>query len=300
MNVDINGFAHELFGYTRSRHENTSIETMKANLQTIFDKFGVNDSNFTIISLALGEAQVKNVSSYINKYATKVFEKEQRRKEMREKLEQNAEDKNDKDKQRPKTKKRPICFNVTEIGELPPEAIAGHMARKMRLAGYTPEEIQMPLEQLNVIGLDDKMMDLNITPGVPALEQFVELTKKLYMVLVNGEKASEVRNLSITNLMAYAKEEEAEVCHTINGTHVHGSEDTIEADVEVSMNADGSRALDADIEDPLTEEDIREINEYGIENITSHSEMEDFRDSEEYELIQNMQSMALRNDNIDE
>ena len=296
MNVNVNGFAHELFKYTGAKHPNTSKETMQSDIKNIFDRFGINDSNFTIITLALGgsDVAVKSASAYIKKIATKLFEKEERRKERREMLEQNAEKGKERKKSSNESKKRPICFNITELGDLTPEAISGHMARKLKLAGYSEEDLTKPLDQLNVIGLNDQSTNLNISPDAPILEQFVELIKKLYLIHVNEASIDEVKYLSMNDLITHAKDEETTFCHNVDGEHIHGTEDTKEeADVEVSMNADGGKGFEVEHEDPLTEQDEYEIELFGIENITTHAEMEEFRNSEEYELIQNLQSQSL-------
>lgn len=181
MVVDINGFHEDLLNFIKKPHLNEEISSLKSGIKSIFDDFGVNDSNFNIIKIATSESLLdsdsQNASSFIEAIAQKVYKIN-----SKEKDEENEQD------------------------------------------------------------------------------------------FIDEENANKSKN---------EDQEEQEKSET------QEEDKTQEENQEEDENA-------------LTEEDLEEINLYGIEGITNHKQLMDFKNSEEYELIQNMMANTLsKSDSIE-
>ena len=298
MNIDINGFGSALRDYKSQSHEGMTKEQIKTDLQEIFDKFGVNASNFFTINMAIEPHKEASLVPYIDKMAEGIIKNEEMKKQWREAVEKKRNSENldkmddgsnknkpNQQKESKRRKKPSFCFNVSEVGDLPLEAAKGYLTRRMKLRGYTEEEINETPDDLSVLGVDDKKMELNINPDASLLDQMVELSKKLYLLLVNNTPISEVRNLTMTELLTKAKDKNLSFSHSSeDGSLIKGDINTEEPDIEVTIGADGNKGANVE-NDKLKEEDLEEIEKYGIEGIKTHSEMEEFRTSEEYKQI---------------
>ena len=296
MNINLNGFRQAFFEYKSKSHEGATKEQIKADLQKIFDEFGVDVSNFFVINMETEPKKEASISSYIDKVADGILKNEELKRQWKEAIDKKKEENqsenktsNNKSKKSRNLKpeemlrKRPISFNVSDVGDLPIEAAHGYMKKRPKLRGYTEEEMNQPLEQLSVLGVDDKAMDLNITPDENIVNQLVELSKKLYLVLVKAVPVDEVRNLSMTTLIKAAKNRESTVEYRGKDNQIiRGKIGTeTEPDVEVSIGADGNSGANIE-DDMLTGKDLAEIKKYKIKGISTHSEMVDFRESEYY------------------
>lgn len=309
MNVDINGFGEDLTKFTRKSHANEDLATIKNGLKAIFEKFGVNDSNFALIGLAVSNSnetsiQTKNVSTYIDKISKKIFEKEERKKKEsdqandnnKDSKEKNRENENDKKKNKPKFN---LSFNLSSIGNSSPEDLETYFKGMLVKNGFEREDLEKSNSGLNILDFNDKAMDLNVSPDKPFIEQLVEVSIKLYKVMVNGENLETVRQQDIYLNPTTEKATQFNLDQPGDEFDVQGlvdSKETAPDKINVSLNnQNGKTAVDIENtpNNDLTPKDLEEIEAYGIEGIHTHAEMEDFRGTEEYELLQNMQGMAM-------
>lgn len=176
MVVDINGFHEKLLNFIKKPHLNEEISSLKSGIKSIFDEFGVNDSNFNIIKIATSESALdsdsQNASSFIEAIAQKVYKIN-----SKEKDEENEQD------------------------------------------------------------------------------------------FIDEENANKSKN--------------------------EDQEEQEESKTQEEKNQEED-------ENDLTEEDLEEINMYGIEGITNHDQLMDFKNSEEYGLIQSMMANTLsKSDSIE-
>ncbi len=306
MNIDINGFGMALLEYKRKDHTGMSKEQIKTDLQAIFDEFGVNATNFFSIKMKTDPKNEASIIPFIDKMAEGIIKNELLKKQWREAVMKNKdipeEEKESILKQnsnKPRSKKpedllrkRPMCFNISEVGDLPLVSARGYMEKRLRMRGFSSEEMNQPLEQLSVLGTDDRAMNLNISPDENIVNQLVEMSKKLYLVFVKNIPVQEVRNMTLTTLLTNAKDDDSSFNFSTNGKQFKGEVDTDEPDIEVSVGANGNKGANVE-NDILDEKDKQEIEMYGLEGIATHSEMEDFRESAEYELLQSLQENNL-------
>lgn len=292
MNIDINGFGEKLSSYTKKSHENKSLETIKSELKTIFKENGINDSNFAIVSLAVSdgstELSTSSTSTYIGKLSQRLFDKAEKEKAKKEGRDPNK--KEDKDNQ---PKRKPLLsFNLASLGKAEPEEIEDFFRRKFMAAGYTEEELSTPNPDLNVLDFKDKSMDLNIDPNNSVIEQLAECVKKMFKVMINGESIESVRNSD--NL--HAQEEQTSYADPNQPSNMVFEKrvmaDTETPEVNVSLD-ENKFDIDNNPDNDLTPEDRFEIEQFGIEGINTHAEMEDFRQTEEYEQLQQMMTNSL-------
>lgn len=301
MNIDINGFGERLYSYTKKSHEKKSLETIKSELSTIFKENGVNDSNFSIVGLAIStdsvEVSTSSTSNYIDKLSKRIFDKAEKDNAKKEGKEFNNQTKTTKPLRKPN-----LTFNLAQLGKADPGEIEDFFRRKFIAAGYTEEDLNKPNPNLGVLDFKDKGMDLNIDPGKNAAEQLTECVKKLYRIMINGESIEAVRNSNDLHV----QEKQTSVNLDLPGTEndfQKSNIDTDAPDVKVNLSGNSSHKLvdiDNDLDNALTPEDKFEIQQFGIEGIKTHAEMEEFRKSEEYEQLQQMMTNALsRNDDED-
>lgn len=292
MNIDINGFGEKLSSYTKKSHENKSIETIKSELKTIFEENGINNSNFAIVSLAVNngstELSTSSTSTYINKLSQKLFDKAEKEKAKKEG--RNPDNKEDKNQQ---PKKKPLLsFDLASLGKAEPEEIEDFFRRKFMAAGYSEEELNTPNPNLNVLDFKDKNMDLNIDPSKSVIEQLAECVKKMFKVMINGESIESVRNSD--NL--HAQEEQTSYADPNQPSNMvfekRAMANTENPEVNVSLDKN-TLDIDNNPDNDLTEEDRFEIEQFGIEGINTHAEMEEFRQTEEYQQLQQMMSNSL-------
>ena len=148
MNVNINGFGSELFNYTRKSHEAKTEEQIKTELKQLFDYFGVNDSNFALIGLAVKEnnsveGEIKTASTYIDKLAHKLYTKElsKAKKEGKEITEERKIENSEK-----KFPKFEIKFENINLNNLKPHQIRDHILEHLdeilSVQGYDENDIK--------------------------------------------------------------------------------------------------------------------------------------------------------------
>lgn len=276
MNVDINAFGRKLFNFTRTPHPNAELSEIKSGLKKIFDEYGVNDSNFNLIGIAVSGSSMgvtnKNVSTYIDLISRKIVKKntkeqnlsdEDKRKKQEEQKDQEIQEKGVKFK---------FSVSSEDVKNLSSKELAQQMINKMILQGVTEEDLNRPMKSAAFEHMDFSMEKVNFPDGTT-------LRDTIYF---NATKLKELEN---EKLRAQGKE-------GLNPEELT-SEDKNSINNSVKNKEKTQKEEQTNNDDALTEEDLQEINDFGIEGITTHSEMQEFRKSEEYELIQNMQSMAL-------
>lgn len=309
MNIDINGFAKELNSYAKKPHPDKGVESLKSDIKHIFDEFGVNDSNFALIGLTVNNSnetsvETKNVSTYIDKISKKIFEREEYKKKQSNQTNNNNKDskdenhinENDKKKNNPKFN---LSFDLSSIGSASPEDLETYFESLLIKKGFEKEDLNKTGSGLNILDFNDRAMDLNVSPDIPFVEQLVEISKKLYKIMVNGEDIETVRQQSIYSNPTTEKQTQFNLDQPGDEFDVQGlatSKKTAPDEINVSLNnQNGKTAVDIENtpNNDLTQKDLEEIDAFGIDGINTHAEMEEFRQSEEYELLQNMQGMAM-------
>ncbi len=306
---DINGFGEDLTKFAKKSHTNEDLETIKNGLKAIFKKFDVNDSDLAKFSLTINNSnetsvETKNVSSYIDKISKKIFEREEHKKKQSDQTNNNNKDSKDENhkNENGKKKNKPkfnLSFDLSSIGSASPEDLEKYFESILIKKGFEKEDLNKTGSGLNILDFNDRAMDLNVSPDIPFVEQLVEISKKLYKIMVNGEDIETVRQQSIYSNPTTEKQTQFNLDQPGDEFDVQGlvtSKETAPDKINVSLNnQNGNTAVDIEntTNNDLTQKDIEEIDAFGIEGINTHAEMEEFRQSEEYELLQNMQGMAM-------
>ena len=306
---DIGGFGEVLTEFIKKSHANEDLETIKNGLKAIFKSFDVNDSDLAKFSLTINNSnetsvETKNVSSYIDKISKKIFEREERKKKQSDQTNDNNKDSKDENhkNENGKKKNKPkfnLSFDLSSIGSASPEDLEKYFESILIKKGFEKEDLNKTGSGLNILDFNDKAMDLNVSPDIPFVEQLVEISKKLYKIMVNGEDIETVRQQSIYSNPTTEKQTQFNLDQPGDEFDVQGlvtSKETAPDKINVSLNnQNGNTAVDIEntTNNDLTQKDIEEIDAFGIEGINTHAEMEEFRQSEEYELLQNMQGMAM-------
>lgn len=306
---DIGGFGEVLTEFIKKSHANEDLETIKNGLKAIFKSFDVHDSDLAEFSLTINNSneisvETKNVSTYIDKFSKKIFEREERKKNQSEQTNDNNKDSKDENhkNENGKKKNKPkfnLSFDLSSIGSASPEDLEKYFESILIKKGFEKEDLNKTGSGLNILDFNDKAMDLNVSPDIPFVEQLVEISKKLYKIMVNGEDIETVRQQSIYSNPTTEKQTQFNLDQPGDEFDVQGlvtSKETAPDKINVSLNnQNGNTAVDIEntSSNDLTQKDIEEIDAFGIEGINTHAEMEEFRQSEEYELLQNMQGMAM-------
>lgn len=274
--------------YLSQDNTNKSQEQIKAEVKELLDKLGANDQNTRHATVLSKNEQLKIRHFKASDIPDIIARKIQKDKNKAEKEQSNKQD-NNQEEQNPKqnsSKGRKLSFtiNIAELGPREPEEIANFIARKLKQAGFTDEEIRKPAAQINTLGLDNKLIDLNITPNVSILDQFVEMIKKMYLVFFSNK---DPRNMDSTELHNATVREASDINADLPGDKFDLEDDfvnTEDNDLEASFNADGNNSVDInDNQIELSEEDKKEIAELGLaDDINSAAEWQAFKKTDEY------------------
>lgn len=291
--------AKKIYDYSNLDHSNDSRDKLISDLKQIFAEFGAKDKEIPHVDVVIDGKNIEfdsSTTTYIERIADRIYKKEERNRSRQEISERSVEEQEKEHINHPAKRKMPVLsFDIVSLGESEPEAIEEFFRQKFTKAGYTQEDFNKPMQTLNVLDFRDKSMDLNITPDAPILEQFVEIVKKMYRLLVNHEPIESVRYNDNMNV----SEAQTSINLDLPGTEFDVKKD-IDGDspqnIDVNMS-NGMVDIDNSPDNDLTPEDLEEINNYGIEGIGTHAEMENFRSSEEYQLIQQAQINYLSKNN---
>lgn len=262
MNVSFENFKKQFDLYKSKNHAGKSLETIKNELTELFQTFNINTSNFPVSSFDTEQGSISSTtSSYIHHVAKEIFDKQQTKSG---KQDFDTDDRKTQKLSRANTKK-PISFDIVEISSSQPDAIRSYIANKLIKAGFSDEELLQPLEQINVLGMNDKAMDLNITPGVSILDQFVEMIYKLRGVFLLNIPAEEIKNYTMTDLISLASQTRETI---INGKEVETDSQT---KLEVSTGGTGSPNVENDL---ANKEELRELEQQGVDTSTIKTQEE--------------------------
>ncbi len=245
-------------------------------------------------------------STYSKILAKKIFDEKQRRLELEQKQknsrknvldQQNTnEDETLKNNQNHAKKKPNFSFNLVSIGEMNIEDIEAFFTEKLLKQGYTQEELNSS-KDFNILDFNDKAMDLGVDTNATMVEQLAEATQKLYAVLVNGMSPDDAKNLNPHDVKNEATETNLDLPGNKHDVIKTVYRDDTPEEINTSFSTTNGLDIENTPDNDLTEEDLYEIEQYGIEGIGTHAEMEEFRQSEEYELIQKTQQNALSKNN---
>ena len=92
MNINLNGFRQAFFEYKSKSHEGATKEQIKADLQKIFDEFGVDVSNFFVINMETEPKKEASISSYIDKVADGILKNEELKRQWKEAIDKKKEE----------------------------------------------------------------------------------------------------------------------------------------------------------------------------------------------------------------
>lgn len=282
---------------------NKSISQIESDILRLFEKNHFDSNNNQEIEATInGDAVEFKPSTYSKVLAKKIFDEKQRRLKLEEKQkdsrknvldQQNAnEDGTNKTNQNHAKKKPNFNFNLVSIGEMNIEEIEAFFTEKLLKQGYTQEELNSS-KDFSILDFNDKAMDLGVDTNATMVEQLAEATQKLYAVLVNGMSPDDAKNLNPHDVKNEATETNLDLPGTENDVIKTVYRDDTPEEINTSFSTTNGLDIENKPANDLTEEDLNEIEQYGIEGIGTHAEMEEFRQSEEYELIQKMQQNAL-------
>ena len=283
MTIDTNGFGQALLEYKTKNHEGMTKEQIKADLQKIFDKFGVNSSNFFTIDMATDPKTEASLKPYIDKIAEEIIDRESRNKERGKiisQAKQNSEKQTEKKQNKAGSgKKKAIAFNITDWGPIEPEQLGNHISGLLLDANFTRDELTKPLSAIGSLNYGGKTMDLNINPQANIVDQHVEMIKKLYFVLVKGLPVKLVRRMTMLELSKPITAEQTVIAHkTDDGLCLHKSTDTTTKDIYVSANLNENSSASVSQQDALTPQDfalLKKYKEHGIivPGVGTHTEL---------------------------
>lgn len=303
MEVNCEKLKIEYLNLKNSIPDNATLEEIKIQVRKLFASHGVNASTYTRFQFSLDEGEAtcsnKTIKDCADMLAQKIYREKTRKRQSEEALN------NENEQQKQTSHKKPkiaISFDLVKLGDCSFEEIEAYFKQQFLKAGFPASELDSPNPKFSILDFNDASMDLNISLDVPLVEQFAEATKKLFAIMVNNTPLEVVRNMTPTELDQIRAEE------TTTNLDLPGYENDVQTssqdtsgkiDVSYGNIQNGNIGVDIDNgETPLTPEDEEEIELYGIDGIHNHEEMENFRTSAEYGLLQS--AYALSKDSDDE
>lgn len=357
-----NKFTQDLKNYKfneiQNYSNNKSIEQMTSEIKSLMKKYDLNEDNFKAMQVVFNGSSASISSTEFSKtIATSIYKEKQKRLERDKILTENKENslKEQEDKHQETTKKKPVFnFNLASLGKLDVAETREFFKNQLLKLGYSQAEINAKPKEFNVLDFNDKAMQLNVNLDKSFVDQLVEVSKKLYHVLINGKSIDKTREANIldikqeqtaTNLDLPGEKndvkgpvlndnnpDEINVSTSKNGIDIENTPDNdlTEKDKDIINFAkidgigthreledflentqegkqimelyqehvkDNELTEDDDMltadDNALTEEDLELIDQYGIDGMENHNDIVNFMNSEEWELIQQMQTNAL-------
>lgn len=358
-----NKFAQDLKNYKfneiQNYSNNKSIEQMASEIKSLMKKYDLSEDNFKSMQVVFNESNASISSTEFSKtIATSIYKEKQKRLERNKILTENKDNSlnEQEDKHQETTKKKPVFnFNLASLGKMDIAETKEFFKNQLLKLGYSQAEINAKPKEFNVLDFNDKSMQLGVNTEKSFVDQLVEVSKKLYNVLVNGESIEDTRKLS--NIGDIKQEQttpnldlpgnkndvigpisndnnpkEINVTTSKNGMDIENipDNDLTEKDkaiidfakidgigthkeledflentqegkqimelyqehVKDNELTENDNMLTAD-DNALTEEDLELIDEYGLDGMENHNDIVEFMNSEEWELIQQMQTNAL-------
>ena len=195
--ININDFGNDLSTYINQSHRDLSPDYMKAQLKNIFDRQGINDSNFAVIVLAIKDngvaVEAHNTVSYIDK-ATAALVKKEDRKKFREKYQREPESEEDlKKANKPKITlyldkvKLKLLASLSKIKQAIEEILASQGLSEYigkPITSYTKYEINT---SIRVEGLEGKELSAGLAEMISSEKSQKEKNKEEQMS--DAEKA---------------------------------------------------------------------------------------------------------------
>lgn len=280
---------------------NATLEEIKIQVRKLFASHGVNAQTYTRLQFSLDEG-VATCSNKTIKDCADVLAQKIYREKIRKRQQENALNQEEFQKTIPHKKPRiAISFDIVKLGACSLDEIESYFRRMFLKAGFPSSKLDSPNPKFSILDFNDNSMDLNINPDAPLVEQFAETTKKLFAVMVNNTPLNVVRNMVPTELNQIRAEKTTtnlDLPGYENDVQTSSQDSSGKIDVSFGNIQNGQIGVDIDnSESPLTPEDEEEIELYGIEGINTHEEMENFRDSDEYKLLQSAYALSKEENN---
>ena len=291
--LDKNGLKKAISDYEKNVYKKLDLtrSQIKSDLKNLFAKFYVDASNFFTFNKDGNSGS--SVSTYLDSLSNTIYKKQLAKKQKESekqndkndnKENQSQEDENDEEN---KKQKRSFIVSHKELKSWTDSEMKPNLTRKFLQAGYTIEELNKPDNKPIFLNADGKKIDLQVPAGT-YIDRRVEAFKKIREYVLEQEKKQDEKNSG-----------------SVEGEYVDDAHKNNEKDGEFDNSQENESELsdqepvqgeDSLEDDELTQEDLDDIMEYGIEGMKTHSDMEEFRNSEEWEQIQAMQASALTRD----
>lgn len=278
--INKTGLKTAIKAYENKINGEISKDKIKTDLKNIFAEHQVDSTNFYTISLDANSGA--SITNYIDRLADKIYKKSQKKNqttaEKNETDEKNAEDSYDDNTDKNPSKPKEITISNRELLQWSEDEIKPQLTNKLLKAGFTMEELNSPDDSKVTYNGIKGSTQFNVAENTPLIDRFVETFKMLKRALESGKNIEDA--LREMNDESMKKDVETPVNKDDNQSQFANTSE---------QNEESSQ----DNSDKLTTEDLDDIMNYGIEGMTTHSEMVEFRNSEEWKQIQSMQENAL-------
>ena len=279
--INKNGLQSAIKAYQDNINSDISKDKIKSDLKNIFTEYNVDASNFLTVSLDSNSGT--SITNYIDKLSDAIYKKAQKKNQTTadktETDEEKAESsKNDNKEEQKQSEPKKITVSDHELLQWSEDEIKPQLTNKMLAAGFTIEEINSPDSSKFTYDGNNGSTKLNITENIPLIDRMVEMFKMLKRALESGKNIEDA--LREMNNEGMEQDSETPAKEENNQSQ---PDDNLEQNEESSPNHG----------DELTAEDLEDILRFGIEGITSHSKMEEFRKSAEWEQLQTLQENAF-------
>lgn len=297
MRIDCEKLKIEYENLKKIIPDNATLEEIKIQVRKLFASHGVNAQTYTRLQFSLDEGVAtcsnKTIKDCADVLAQKIYREKTRKRQQENALNQEEEFQKTIPRKKPKIA---ISFDLVKLGACTLDEIEAYFKQQFLKAGFLASELDSPNPKFSNLDFNGNSMDLNINPNAPLVEQCAETIKKLFAVMVNNTPLNVVRDMTLSELNQIRAEE------TTTNLDLPGYENDVQTssqdtsgkiDVSFGNIQNGQMGVDIDnSEFPLTPEDMEEIELYGIEGINTHEEMENFRDSDEYKLLQSAYALS--------
>lgn len=276
--INKNGLKSAITAYENTINGGVSKDKIKADLKNIFAEYHVDTTKFHAMSVD-SNSDI-SLTSYIDKLTEKIYkkvqEKNQNSADQKESNEQNSEDSHD-NKDKKDSEPKEITISNRELLQWSEDEIKPQLTNKLLKAGLTIEELNSPDSSNFAYNGSKGSTQLNVTENIPLIDRFVEMFKMLKRALESGKNFED----ALQEMNNEGMEKNSETLTNKDDNKSQFANDS-EQNLESSHN-----------NDELTAEDLEDIFNYGIEGMTSHSNMEEFRKSAEWEQLQSLQENAF-------
>lgn len=277
---------------------NKSKEQLASEIKSLFEKNHIADGESRLVVEMLENSGISISSqSHSKEIANKLYNTKQKKmgaqKDPAEK---------DEDKQH-NSNHRGFWFFISDIKDYSDAQLKDFLRGKFLTHGWTEEELNKICKKGDINYEDTAIPKSNLDPnieGLTFLDAYVEITKLLIKIHFQNKDKDQVLKDPDDNLKNIARkwtdkqnQQEGSAPELDNSldNDLQDMSDDFELDPSIQEESEQNSKSEVD-DDALTEEDIEIRDKYGVD-VSKHSEMVEFLQSEEWEQIQQMQTNAL-------